>query len=158
MTAGPTPVSEAPHAVAPLPAAAPSAPPVAQLPLRAAVARSGESEVALAASEPTVVPTGASFRVEVEASIPDGRLSLRDEQDAMVPTSGSTEVGALATVFLLAPEAPLQPGTVYTLHLDGADRHEPVDRTGRRYRPAVLAIKTAGERPPPVAKRKTRRR
>jgi hypothetical protein len=132
-------------------------PELAALPLRAAIAQFGETEIVLVPGQTTVIPLAASFRVEVATSIPDGRLSLRDEQDAMVATSGSTEVGAASTVFRLAPEQPLQPGTAYSLHLDGADQHEPVDKTGRRFRPAVLAMKTSGDRPPAVAKRKTRR-
>jgi hypothetical protein len=150
-------VPGAPHAVAALPSAPPATPELAQLPLRAAVARLGEVELSLMPGETTVITPGASFRVEVATSIPDGRLSLRDEQDAMVPTTGSTEIRASATLFTLVPEVPLQPGTAYSLHLDGADQHEPVDKAGRRFRPAVLAIKTAGDRPAAVAKRKTRR-
>jgi hypothetical protein len=97
--------------------------------------------------------------VEIAAKIEDARLVLLDEQHAMVPARGTTDLGPI-TRFTLTPEPPLQPGSAYVLRVDGAVARDMHDREGRSYAPVVFQIRTTGERPPPVAptKKGTRRR
>ena len=133
----------------------PAAPPVAPVaspdpapvPVRSAVALAGRGEIPLDPAATVVVDPRAAFRVEVAAVVADGRLSLRDGQDSMVPSSGTTEVGPSWTRFQLAPDAPLVPGSDYTLHLDGNVSRAPRDASGQALRPLVLPIRAAGERP-----------
>ena len=118
----------------------------------------GDREIELARDGTTHVDPAVSFRVEVAAAIVDGRLSLRDDQDAMVPSTGTTEVASSWTHYRLTPDAPLRPGTSYTLRLDGAVTHDARDAAGRAYRPVAFSIRTTGNRPPSATKRRPRGR
>jgi hypothetical protein len=157
---------EAPPAVAPTPVAAPPDAGAAAeagpspLPVRTAIAMVAEREVALAGEAAPLVDPAVSFRVEVGVPLADGRLTLRDEQDAMVPAAGSTEVGASWTRYRLTPEVPLRPGSTYRLLLDGSSTHSPHDAAGRAFRPLALTVRTAGERPatPPKTRARARAR
>ena len=130
----------------------------AALTVTAAVAVTAGSELSLEREGVTVVDPAASFRIEVAAQITDGRLALHDAQDAMVASTGTTELGSSRTVFRLGPEAPLVPGTAYTLQLEGAVSREAHDPTGRAYGPLVLSLRTSGERPRPGLSAKKGRR
>ncbi len=161
----PQPVTSADPARGTMPQPAPPTPVAtvapadpAPIPIRSAVAITGGSETHLDPAATVVVDPRAEFRVEVAAVIADGRLSLRDGQDAMVSSSGTTEVGTSWTRFHLAPDAPLFPGSPYTLHVDGNASHAPRDAAGQALRPLVLAIRTAGERPPVRVKKRGGRR
>ena len=141
----------APHAPAPAPSAASL--------LREAVALDPTGPVPLAHESETVVDPAATFRVELAAEIPDGRLVLLDVADAIVPSSGTREVGA-TTRFTLSPAAPLVPGSRYVLRLDGARSREIEDAAGRSFAPVGLTVLVAGEPPKPEPKpapRKKRR-
>jgi hypothetical protein len=127
-------------------------------PLTAAVAIVAGQEVALAREGVSPVDPAASFRVEVAVHLSDGRLSLHDEADAMVASTGTTELGASRSRYVLTPEEPLRPGTGYTLHLDGAVTREPHDAGGQPYAPLVLKVRTTGERPPATPAKKAQRR
>jgi hypothetical protein len=126
----------------------------AALPVTAALAVLPAAEIPLAPGEQSLVDPGAAFRVEVAAQLTDARLSLRDGSDAMVPSSGTSEVGASWTRLRLTPESPLTPGSAYSLHLDGATTRDLHDPTGRAYAPAVYPLKTSGERPTAAKKRR----
>ena len=128
------------------------------LPVSTAVAVVAGQELPLARDGDTVIDPAASFRLEVAAQITDGRLALHDERDAMVASAGTTELGSSRTLFRLAPEAPLTPGSAYTLQLDGAASREAHDPAGRAYAPIVLSVKTSGERPRPTVTKKRGRR
>jgi hypothetical protein len=128
------------------------------LPVTAAVTTAAGQEVALARDGVSPVDPAASFRVEVAVHLADGRLSLHDEADAMVASTGSTELGASRSRYVLTPEEPLRAGTAYTLHLDGAVTREPHDGAGQPYTPLVLKLRTTGERPPAAPAKKAKRR
>ena len=123
-------------------------------PLAAAVAVVGGQDLPIGRDGSAPVDTGASFRVEIAVPLADGRLALYDEQDAMVTSSGTSEVGTSWTRYRLVPDAPLRPGTTYALRLDGALTREAHDPSGRAYGPLVLTVKTAGERPPAPTRKK----
>jgi hypothetical protein len=151
-TPTPTPTPTVPE---PQPPASPS-----PLPVTAAVAAGSGQDLALSRDDVTLVDPGAAFRIDVAAHVADGRLSLHDEQDAMVASTGTTELGATWTKYQLVPVEPLRPGTRYALHLDGATTREPHDAGGRAFAPLVVKLKTTGDRPPspkkPQAKRHRR--
>ena len=102
----------------------------------------------------TTLDPDAAFRVEIPVHLTDGRMALHDEQDAMVASSGTTEIGASWTRYRLVPEVPLRPGTSYALWVDGAITREAHDPSGRAYGPVVLRLKTTGVRPATPAKKK----
>lgn len=128
----------------------------APAPLSAAVAVVGGQDLPIDPGGGALVDPGASFRVELAVPLTDGRLALHDEQDAMVASSGTSEVGASWTRYRLVPDEPLRPGTSYALRVDGAAAREVHDPGGRAYAPVVLKLKTTGERPPPAPARKHR--
>jgi hypothetical protein len=130
---------------------APAPPPTAATLLREAVALDPTGPVPLSHQEETVVDPAATFRVELAAEIPDGRLVLLDAADAIVPASGTREVAA-ATRFTLSPAAPLVPGSRYVLRLDGARTREVEDAAGRAFAPVSLTVLVAGEPPKPEPK------
>ncbi|HVI96471.1 MAG TPA: hypothetical protein VM753_20805 [Anaeromyxobacter sp.] len=143
----------APAAVAPAPPAPPPPTPAIATLVRAAFAvEPSGAKLPLAPAEETVVDAGATFRIEIAGSLSDGRLVLLDAANAMVPASGTREVGDAST-FTLAPSTPLVPGSRYALRLDGARTRELHDATGRAFAPMSLAILVAGE-PPPKAEPK----
>lgn len=138
--------SSAPDAASGLPGVAP---------LGAAVAVVGGEEVPLPKDGSAVVDPAAAFRVDVAAQLTDGRLALHDEQDAMVSSSGTSEVGPGATRYRLVPDEPLRPGSVYLLRVDGTASREVHDPAGRAYAPIEIRLRTSGERPAaPPRKRK----
>lgn len=164
----PTPAGQ----TAPAPAAAPAAPaattpasdgapsgaaPGGSIPVTGAFATASGQDAPLARDGSAVVDPAAAFRVEVAAHLVDGRLALLDENDAMVASSGTTEVASSWTRYRLSPEEPLRPGTSYHLRLDGAVEREAHDPTGHAYQPVVLKLTTSGTRPPPAAKAKRSR-
>jgi hypothetical protein len=140
--------------------AAPAPTPSAATLLREAVALDPTGPVPLTHEDETVVDPAATFRVELAAQIPDGRLVLLDAADAIVPASGTREVGA-TTRFTLSPSAPLVSGSRYVLRLDGARTRELEDAAGHAFAPVTLSVLVAGEPPKPEPKpapRKKRRR
>jgi len=126
-------------------------------PLSTAVAIVGGREIPIARDGATSVDPAAAFRVEIAVHLADGRMALHDEQDAMVASSGTTEIGASWTSYRLVPEGPLRPGTSYALWIDGAVTREAHDPSGRAYGPVVLKLKTTGERPAAPARKKSGR-
>ncbi|MFL5264266.1 MAG: hypothetical protein ACJ79R_05305 [Anaeromyxobacteraceae bacterium] len=157
-TSTPTPTTSTPPTTA-VPEPKAPAPP-SPLPITAAVASSSGQDLPLSRDDLTLVDPGAAFRIEVAAHVADGRLALHDEQDAMVASTGTTELGATWTKYQLVPVEPLRPGTRYALHLDGATTREPHDQGGRAFAPLVVKLKTTGDRPaaPKKAQAKRRRR
>ncbi len=149
-----TPRRDPPSAGAPT--SAQTAAPVAA-PLSAAVAVVAGKDLPIDRGGSTLVDIAASFRVEIAAPLADGRLALHDEQDAMVASTGTSEVGASWTRYQLVPDQPLRPGSSYALRIDGAAASEVHDIGGRTYAPVVLKLKTAGERPAPAPSSKKKR-
>lgn len=138
------------------PPARPAAP--APLPVTGALARVGALEVPVAREAVTTVDPGSAFELALAVRLADGRLSLRDEADAMVASTATTELSEGATRYRLVPDEPLRPGSRYALHLDGAVTREPHGDDGAAYAPAVYQLKTSGERPAaPARKKRTRR-
>ena len=128
-------------------------------PITSAVAVvSGRQEVPLARQGVTTIDPATTFRVEVATHLVDGRLSLLDGADAMVVSSGTTELGASFTRYHLTPAELLRPGTRYHLRLEGAATREAHDAAGRAYGPVVHEVGTTGERPAPPAKKRGKRR
>ncbi|HSN90064.1 MAG TPA: hypothetical protein VLS93_02450 [Anaeromyxobacteraceae bacterium] len=109
----------------------------------------------LAAGTENVVDPAATFRVELSAALPDVRLVLLDDRDALVPCSSSREVGG-ATALTLAPSAPLLPAARYELRLEGIALPAPRDGGGRALAPASFALVVAGDPPPPPPRRRRR--
>jgi len=146
--------TEAPAAAPPASAVAP----VALLPVRAVASIEPGGRVALQlGAEPSVVDAAARFEVELAGTLSDARLVLLDSQDAIVPATGSREVGQ-ATRLVLAPSAPLTPASRYVLRVDGAATREVHDGQGRAYAPLALAVIVAGDPPPPEPKAKAKHR
>jgi hypothetical protein len=106
----------------------------------------------------TTIDPAAAFQVEVAAHLADGRLALHDEADAMVASTGTTELGENLTRYRLVPDAPLRPGSRYTLRLDGAVAREAHGSDGRAYAPVVLKVQTTGQRPAVAPKKRHRSR
>ncbi len=131
----------------------------APAPVTAALATTSGQDQPLALDGVTLVDPGSSFRVEVGAQLTDGRLALHDEQDAMVPSTGTAEIGTSWTRYRLVPDGPLRAGSSYTLRVDGASSREAHDPAGRPYAPVIIELKTTGDRPaaPPPRKRARRR-
>jgi hypothetical protein len=119
------------------------------LPVSLASALGATGEVALVPQVPSVIDPAAAFRVEIGARLEDARLILLDEQEALVATQGSVELGPV-TRFTLRPDQPLRPGTSYTLRVDGASIREIHGESGP-YAPVSFQLKTTGERPPPAS-------
>jgi hypothetical protein len=151
-----------PVATTPQPAAGPAALPSSgdplRIPLTTAAASGAGGAQPLARDTVTVVEVGARFQVEVAVALQDARLSLQDRDGAMIPAAGGTEIGATWARFTLAPDAPLAPGSEYTLRLEGALRRTARDAEGRDYAPATWPLLTAGEKPPPEPRKAERRR
>ncbi len=132
--------------------------PVLELTGTAAFATSGTGTTSLQAGSETGVDPRSSFRVELAAAFPDARLSLLDAGDAMVPASGTREVGQ-ATLLTLAPTAALPAGARLRLRVDGAATRELHGADGRRFAPVEWPVLVAGEPPdrkPPGRKGKRR--
>src|SRR6476659_6472867 len=66
------------------------------IPVQSATATSGGADVALSLSSETPVAPDAHFKIELAANLPDVRLSLLDEQDAVVPCTGTSELARTA--------------------------------------------------------------
>jgi hypothetical protein len=118
----------------------------------------GQPPSTLSLAAETVVAPGSSFRVELPVAIPDARLSLLDASDAMVPSTGSREVGQ-ATLLTLQPAVEPPPGARLRLRVDGAATLELHGADGRRFAPLEWPLLVAGD-PEPVrgdARRKLRR-
>jgi hypothetical protein len=131
--------------------AAPGAAPSASVLMRGAVAVEPTGARIPLGAEEAVVDPAAKFRVDLGAPVSDGRLVLLDAADAMVPGTGTREVGD-TTAFTLAPASPLTPGTRYVLRLDGARTRDLHDAAGKAFSPVTMPILVAGERPPPPPK------
>jgi hypothetical protein len=133
-------------------------PPLVELRGAAALATAGPAGTALVAGSETAVDPRSSFRVELPLPLPDARLSLLDGGDAMVPCSGSREVGP-ATVLTLTPAAALPAGARLRLRVDGAATRELRAADGRRFAPLEWPVVVAGAPEPRKAPgRKGKRR
>jgi hypothetical protein len=161
--AGPvTPTADSPS---PEPKAAVSEPaektepaaPGTSVPITAALAVLGKEETALPRDGGAVVDPATTFRVEIGAQLTDGRLALHDEQDVMVASTGTSEVGNGWTRFTLAPDEPLRPGSSYLLRVDGSSSRNVHDPAGRAYQPAEIRLRVSGERPAAPPRKKKRR-
>ena len=102
------------------------------------------------------VDPAATFDVRVRVRLPAARLVLLDAQDAIVASSGTTEVGP-ETVFRIVPADALRPGSTYLLRLEGLSARALVDTDGRSYEPLSFRLRAAGD-PPPATRRKSSRR
>jgi hypothetical protein len=130
------------------------------VPVTAAVALFGDATTPVVFNEPSLVDPAVRFQVDVAVPLVDARLALVDSGDAMVAAAESHEIGSTWSRFTLVPEAPLRPGSTYSLRLDGAADREAHDSDGRTYQVTVWEIRTTGEPPPPekpAAKPKRRR-
>jgi hypothetical protein len=104
------------------------------------------------------IDPGATFRVVLKGRFPEARLSLLDQGDAMVAGSGGREAATTTTV-TFQPAAPLRPGSLYRLRLDGAATRELRSADGRVWSPVQFDLLAAGEPPEPKPRpRKTKRR
>jgi hypothetical protein len=117
----------------------------------------GANERPLALDATTAVDPRSSFKIEVAAHLIDGRMVLLDEQDAMVASTGTVEMGSASTRYQLTPSEPLSPGAAYVLRLDGITSSDAHDPAGRAFTPVKLSLRVDGERPPPPARRRRSR-
>jgi len=133
-------------------------PPVLELRGTAAFAMAGAASTPLEAGVETGVDPRSTFRVELPTALADARLSLLDGGDALVPCSGSREIGQ-ATVLTLAPASALAAGARLRLRIDGAATRELHGADGRRFAPLEWPVVVAGEALPrkPAARKGTRR-
>jgi len=127
-------------------------------PVSAVVSWVGGREFPLPRDGTAVVDPTASFQVEVSAHLTDGRLALDDEQDVMVASSGTSEVGTGFTRYRLVPDEPLRPGTTYLLRIDGSAGREVHDPLGHAYAPVEIRLRTTGERPAPPPRRSAKKK
>lgn len=127
------------------------------LPLASAQAVAADGGAPLAVDSASSVDPSSTFEVRVGSRLPDARLVLLDAQDSLVASGGSTDVGA-ETVFRLAPAAPLRPGSLYTLRLEGLPSRAVADASGRTYEPLSFRLRAAGDPPPSPSRRKSTRR
>ena len=127
------------------------------LPLTATLWEVGGREGPLPHDGGQPVDVGASFRIELAVPLVDGRLALHDEQDAMVASTGTSEVGGAWTRYRLTPREPLRPGTRYLLRVDGTAARAVHDSTGHAFAPLALRFTTAGERPAATPARQRRK-
>jgi hypothetical protein len=109
---------------------------------------------ALRTGEQVTVDPGSTFRVLLEGTFVEARLSLLDGADAMLPAAGAREAGPRTTV-TLQPATPLKPGSAYRLRVDGATTRELKAADGAVRAPVEFPILAAGE-PPPEPKSRTR--
>jgi len=133
-------------------------PPILELKGTAALAVVGAALTPLDVGGETSVHPRATFRVELPPALADARLSLLDASDAMLPSSGTREVG-LATVLTLSPTVALPPGARLRLRVDGAATRELHAADGRRFGPLEWQVVVAGEtesKKGPVRKAKRR--
>jgi hypothetical protein len=114
----------------------------------------GTQEAPLQRGGVTTIDPGAAFELTVPVHLADGRLALHDETDAMVASTGTTELGESTSRYRLVPDEPLRPGSRYALRLDGAVTREPHGSDGRAYAPVVLQLQTSGERPAAAPRKK----
>jgi hypothetical protein len=135
------------------PVAPPAPEPPAPVPVRSAVSLEPAGPSPLSSADENVVDPAATFRVELAAPLPDVRLVLLDERDALVPCTSSREVGA-ATALALAPSAPLVPASRYQLRLEGLASRDARDGSGRAFVPVSFALVVAGDPPPPPRRRR----
>lgn len=135
----------------------PAPPPVLELKGTAALAVVGAAITPLDGGGETTVSPKATFRVELPPSLADARLSLLDAGDAMLPSSGTREVGQ-ATVLTLTPASPLPPGVRLRLRVDGAATRELHAADGRRFAPLEWQVLVAGETEPKKAPGKKAKR
>ena len=142
------------------PVAAGAAEPPLPAPLAAAEAiEPGGARVQLTPSIEAIVDPASSFRVVLPGRSEDARLSLLDGADALVPATGSREVGA-QTVLSVTPREPLAPASHYLLRIDGVRGRDLHDTAGRAAAPVELHMVVAGSAPEPPKKavRKRKRR
>jgi len=99
-----------------------------------------------------VAPT-ASFEVRIGIRATEARLVLEDAQGALVPATGSTEVGA-DTAFELKPSEPLKPGSTFLLRLEGQRGRIVRDPEGHSYEPLVFRVRVNGSPEPAPPRRK----
>lgn len=156
-TASPLPVGTAAVSSPGLTAISSGAGPGA-LPVDSAQALEGEGAAALDAQQVAIVGPTATFQVRVAVPAREARLVLEDAQGALVPATGSTEVGAGAA-YELKPTEPLLPGGSYVLRLEGLASRSVQDAAGRSYQPLSFRLRVTGkEEPPPPRRKRTHRR
>lgn len=145
------------------PAKASDAPPPPPLPAPLAAAEAVEpsgARVELSPSTEAVVDPASTFRVVLPGRSDDARLSLLDAADALVPSTGTREVGD-QTVLGITPRQPLVPASRYLLRVDGARERDLHDEAGRAAGPVELHLVAAGsppEKPAKAVRKKKRRR
>jgi hypothetical protein len=127
------------------------------VPITAALAVLGKGETPLPRDGGAVVDPATAFRVEIATQLTDGRLALHDEQDVMVASTGTSEVGNGWTRFTLTPDEPLRPGSLYLLRVDGSSSRDVHDPAGRAYEPVEIRLRVTGERPVAPPRKKKRR-
>jgi hypothetical protein len=113
--------------------------------------------VSLSPSTEAIVDVASSFRVVLPGRSDDARLSLLDAADALVPATGTREVGE-QTVLTVTPRQPLLPASHYLLRIDGVRSRDLHDAAGRAAGPVELPMVAAGSAPEPVKKAKKKRR
>lgn len=149
-------LGQAPVTAAESPAPAPLPAPLSSA---EAVEPSG-ARVELSPSTEAVVDPASTFRVVLPGRSDDARLSLLDAADALVPATGTREVGE-QTVLTITPRDPLVPASRYLLRVDGARGRDLHDAAGRAAGPVELHLVAAGsppEKPAKAVRKKKRRR
>jgi hypothetical protein len=124
----------------------PAPPPPVAVRVASAQALAAGGAVPLAAGGESTVDPASAFRVELPATVPDARLTLIDQGDALVPGKGERSVGQ-ATVLTFQPDAPLAPGGRYRLRLDGVATRELHPAEGPVALPVDWLLTVAGEPP-----------
>lgn len=158
LPSGPEPGSPAGAQQTPGGDAAPPA--LAPAPLALAIAVAAGADSPLRRDGESAVEPAAHFVVDVAVPLSDGRLSLFDGQELLVPAEAVTEIGTSSSRFTLSPAQPLRPTARYTLRLEGASTRELHDLAGNGYRPISLALLVTGDPPlaEPPRKAKSKRR
>jgi hypothetical protein len=102
------------------------------------------------------IDPGARFEIDLPR-MADVRVRLIDSARRAVPSSDRLSSEA-ATRYELKPSTPLDPGSRYSLLVDGLSNDFPVDAAGRQCETALVELKTSGEKPRPAPGPRRKRR
>jgi hypothetical protein len=122
----------------------------AQLPFSLCFRQPSGAQICTDRQSPSVlesVDPGASLTIELP-NLADVRVRLFDDAHRLVPSSDRFSTDAIRTLYQIVPEAPLTPGSKYSLRVDGLIDSLPTAANGTTYRNTRISFQTSGQKPP----------